>query len=423
VPALTDKKNDQPVGTPINVASKSRYELFSPVVLTLVIAMVALFSCEAAVRFIVYVGKPSLTENPQYHVKFLVAKKVTSEQDNILLMGDSLMKAGIYPELITAKLRKINKRIRVVNLAVNGSTQTDAIAYLEFLREKGIKPRVVVYDYEVANTGSNSTANNSSYKAASLNSLAPAIGMAQNAATPAPVSSSANKSMGSSVSRGYLFDGLLSRPNNFWKSCELFCADQLYLVRYRASIKTLILEFLKACKFPARFERKSYVEPTDWDDYGTTPDGMSPNHKLIFEENRSDQAKAIATSRPTSPQSEYYKYRPDAYQPIIEYCQLNQIPLVLLWLPHQSSIYREFYYRAPYTESWFRQQFESYAQKQWVHPVFLNTLSEDSNFFTDYRHLSTYGCVKATELFAAALQDPKYVALVKPSDTASEAKK
>jgi hypothetical protein len=336
-------------------------------------------------------------------------------------MGDSLMKAGIYPELITAKLRKINKRIRVVNLGVNGSTQNDAIAYLEFLREKGIKPRAVVYDYEVANTGSNTAANKAPYQAASLNSSAAAIGMNRNVA-PENVSASV-KSTGSSASKGYLFDGLLSRPNNFWKSCELFFSDQLYLVRYRASIKALILEFLKACKFPARFERKSYVEPTDWDDYGTTPDGMSPNHKLIFEENRSDQARAIATCRSNSPQSEHYKYRPDAYQPIIEYCQLHQIPLVLLWLPHQSSIYREFYYRAPYTEPWFRQQFDAYAQQPGVHPIFLNTLDEDSNFFTDYRHLSTYGCIKATELFAKALQDPNNVELVKALNAGFEAKK
>jgi hypothetical protein len=423
VPVLTDKKNDQPVATPTNDGSKSRDVSFNPIVLTLTIVIVTLFVCEVAVRFIVYVGKPSLTENPQYHVKYLVAKKITNEQDNVLLMGDSLMKAGIYPELVTAKLRKVNKRIRVVNLSVNGSTQSDAIAYLEFLREKGVKPRLVVYDYEVSNTGSNTATNNSAYKVASLSSVAPAIGMSRNTAAAAPVSALVNKSVGASASRGYLFEGLLSRPNNFWKSYELFFSDQFYLVRYRATLKTFILEFLKSCKFPARFERKSFVEPRDWDDYGTTPDGMSPNHKLIVEENRSDQAKAIAPSHSTSPQSEYYKYEPDAYQPIIEYCQQNQIQLVILWLPHQSSIYREFYYRAPYTESWFRQQFDCYAQRPWVHPIFLNTLSEDSNYFTDYRHLSTYGCVKASELFATGLLEPKNVALVRTSDTASDSPK
>jgi hypothetical protein len=384
-----------------------------------------LFICEVAVRFIVYVGKPSLTENPQYHLKYLVAKKITNEQDNVLLMGDSLMKAGIYPELVTAKLRKINKRIRVVNLGVNGSTQSDAIAYLEFLREKGVKPRLVVYDFEVSNTGSNTATKNSAYKVASLSSAAPTVGMNLNTAlaateAPAVASVSAKGKTGPFASKGYLFEGLLSRPNNFWKSFELFFSDQSYIVRYRATIKTFILEFLKSCKFPARFERKSFVEPKDWDDYGTTTDGMSPNHKLILEENRLEQAKAIAPSHSTSPQSEYYKYEPDTYRPIIEYCQQNQIPLVLLWLPHQSSIYREFYYQAPYTESWFRQQFDSYAQKPGVHPIYLNTLNEDSNFFTDYRHLSTYGCVKASELFAAALLEPSNKALVRSSDATVE---
>jgi hypothetical protein len=285
VPALTDKINDQPVAAPHDVGSKSRRVSFNPIVQTLAIVIVTLFACEVAVRFIVYVGKPSLTENPQYHVKYLVAKKITNDQDNVLLMGDSLMKAGIYPELVTAKLKKINKRIRVVNLGVNGSTQSDAIAYLEYLREKGVRPRLVVYDYEVSNTGANTGNNSSGYKVASGNAPNSTIGIRLNAADSASTTDAKSAAALTtpppdrkvvSESSGYLFEGLLSRPNNFWKSCELFFSDQFYSVRYRATIKTFILEFLKSCKFPARFERKSFVEPRDWDDYGTTNDGMSP---------------------------------------------------------------------------------------------------------------------------------------------------
>jgi hypothetical protein len=453
VPALRDKKDNQPVTEQPGAARVSGYNSFNAVTVTLAIVILSLFICEVAVRFIVYVGKPSLTENPQYHLKYLVAKKLSNQQDNVLLMGDSLMKAGIYPELVTAKLRKINKRIRVVNLGVNGATQADAIAYLEFLRKKEVKPRLVVFDYEVSNTGNtdfnagsntdSSAGSDGDSSSAIKNSPAatPAPAPAAPAATPASVTAPAatnstsvppvpagisasshsvaaghDKESKSSRSKNYLFEGLLSRPDNFWKSCDIFCSDQFYLVRYRGIIKTFIMEFLKTCTFPARFERKSFVEPRDWDDYGTTPDGMSPNHKLILETNRADQEKAIAPSHNTSPQSASYKYEPNAYEPIIEYCQQHQITLVLLWLPHQSSIYQEFYYRAPYTESWFKQQFESYAKKSYVHPIYLNTLDEDSNYFTDYRHLSTYGCVKASELFATALLEPKNVELIRAPD-------
>jgi hypothetical protein len=431
VPTLTDQKNGQSETQMPGEVRASGRRSFKAALVTLAIVILSLFICEIAVRFIVYVGKPSLSENPQYHLKYLVAKKLSNEQDNVLLMGDSLMKAGIYPELVTAKLRKINKRIRVVNLGVNGSTQTDAIAYLEFLRKKEIKPRLVVYDYEVSNTGSNTGVNAGSNTVSKIRTNSQSQPASKNSpidevTSSPPVSATATsqnvvvaplaKKLELSNSKGYLFEGLLSRPNDFWKSCDIFFSDQSYLVRYRGIIKTFIMEFLKTCTFPARFERKSFIEPRDWDDFGTTPDGMSPNHKLIFETNRAEQEKAIAPSHSTSPQSASYKYEPGAYDPIIDYCQEHKIPLVLLWLPHQSSIYQEFYYRAPYTESWFKQQFESHAQRSYVHPIYLNTLDEDSNYFTDYRHLSTYGCVKASELLSTSLLKSTNVDLVKDSN-------
>jgi len=363
---------------------------------TIVLAIAALFVCELVARFVVYLGKPASAENPQYHMKYLVASKLFKQHDNIILCGDSLMKNGLYPELMSAKLKSINPKIRVINLAVNGGTQQDAIIYLDYLEQRGIKPRCVVFDYEVTNTGTNKAA----FTAVGVNN--------------APAHKVEDK-----TSRGYLFDGLLQRPKDFIGSLDVAFSDFFYLNRHRGHLKQFILEFLRAIQYPIRFERKAFFELNDTSDIGTTDAGMSPNHRLLPEEDRLSQKKAIWTFHPTSPQTAGYAYNAKAYDPIMDYCQQHKIPLVLVWLPHLSSIYREFYYQAPYTEDFFRQQFESYARRPYVHPIYLNKLEEDYNYYTDYRHLSTYGCVKASELFSATLLEPRYSELIQQSSSSS----
>lgn len=339
---------------------------------------------EAIARFIIFLSKPAVSANPQLQIKYLVAKSLSSEQDNIVLCGDSLMKAGIYPELITARLRQINKHIRVVNLAVNSGTQLDAISYLEYLRKRDIKPKLVVYDYEVLNTGGT--------KGMSTSAVA---------AAPAPTMLS--------LRHDYVTDGLLSRPTQFPENFTIYLEDCLYLLRHRGNLKRNILEFMRALKYPARFERKAFSELCDSNDVDTTTDGMSPNHRLM---NVADQERAIKGFHDISPQSDSYQYIPEAYSPIIDYCQKHHLPLMLLWLPHQSALYQKFFYRSPYTELWFKTQFAMYGKLPGCSTLYLNTLGDDPIFYTDFRHLNTYGCIKVSNLFADALMLPQYHELI-----------
>ena len=111
---------------------------------TLPLMLLSLVVCEGFSRFFVFLSKPACSPNPQYDAKYLVADTVSGANDNITLFGDSLIKQGLYPELITSKLQSLNERVRVVNLATSGGSQEDAICYLEYLRGKGIKPKLVI---------------------------------------------------------------------------------------------------------------------------------------------------------------------------------------------------------------------------------------------------------------------------------------
>jgi hypothetical protein len=329
---------------------------------------------ELLARFVVFAAKPPYSSNPQYDSKYLVAKTLRQCDDNIILCGDSLMKQGIYPELLSSKLHKVNEHIRVVNLAVNGGSQSDAIKYLDFVQARGIKPRLVIFDYEVA---------------MSANEKSPA-------ADPTHLD-------------GYLLSGLLSRPHDFVQQCELVFSDCSFLVRQRGGIKHLLLDFLSSLPNARLFEQQSIQPLTVVTGREISESGMAPEFRLSSENDSVNQRRFIEyNSYERSPKSGHFIYNTDSYLQIIRYCQKHELPLVLTWLPHQVSVYDKYWYSAPYTESWFKQNFDNLEKEKFVFPLYINNFPEDPAFYFDYRHLSNYGCVKATELMADSLVQPKF---------------
>jgi hypothetical protein len=340
------------------------------VAVSLVLVLLNLAVVEFGTRFIVFLGKPAASQNPQFDSKKLVADTIYAGQDNIILCGDSLMKQGIYPELLSSKLHKWNDYIRVVNLATNAGTQKDAIAFLNYVvKNRGIKPRLVMFDYEIANTGY--TVEESNFE------------------------------WGQKTS--YLFNGALSRPHTLAQFVDILPKDMSLLIRHRGELKHFLVDFLSSLPNIRQYTRKSFFELSDVNDHETSWAGMSPDSRITSEKDRAQQEWRIHSSYKHSPKGGKFAYNHDAYSLIIKYCQQNQIPLVLVWLPHESSVYQEFWYNSQYDSNFFRKEFESYGQEPFVYPVFLNKLPEKCEYFADYRHLNTYGCVKATELMADEL--------------------
>ena len=212
--------------------------------------------------------------------------------------------------------------------------------------------------------------------------------------------------------KSYLFRGKLARPKDFLACLQIEMCDYSYLVRQRGNIKHSILDFLTALASPNLFQRKTFFELNDVDDFVASHSGMAPDSKLTSPKDRAEQEIRIHATYEHSPRSRHFQYNPAAFSVIVKYCQAQQIPLVLLWLPHQSSVYRHFWYQAPYTELWFRQKFEEFGQQQFVYPLYLNNLEENCGYYADFRHLSTWGCIKASEMLGDALGKPKYSGLI-----------
>jgi hypothetical protein len=340
--------------------------------------LIALCAGELIGRFIVFNGKAADSNNPQFDTKYRVANSLLASDANIALCGDSLMKEGIYPELITASLNKNYPSVRASNLAVTGGTQLDAIKYLEYLKQRKVKPRLVVFDYEVTNTCLPTMANNIDW----------------------------------GQTRSYLFKGMLSRPRNLRETAQLLPSDVSYLVRQRANIKRSLCDFFSALPSQKIFAKKSFFDLNNSPQLEVSESGMAPNNKITATVDWSEEKQKIGFFTPYCPQSAAYKYNPEAYSLIIDYCRINQLPLLMVWLPHQTKVYEALYYKAPYDQSWHKKQFEAYTKLPFVHAEYLNVVPNDAIYFHDYRHLNTYGCVKASELLAQALHKPEYQSLL-----------
>ncbi|HEY9680490.1 MAG TPA: hypothetical protein V6C86_02765 [Oculatellaceae cyanobacterium] len=368
---LLEHKATSNVGEPsAPIRSLNEFErrrvLFRHILMTTAVVIITFFFCEFIADFVVFLGKPANSQNPQYDIKAIVANTLWPKDDNVILCGDSLMKQGIFPELLAAKLHRINGHIRVVNLATNAGSQKDAICFLKYIIKRGIKPRLVVFDYEVANTGFTTDEINQEW----------------------------------GQKKSYLFNGVLSRPTEFGKCCEIYASDLSLLIRHRGNLKHFTMDFLSSLPNPQQFKKRTFYDLDDVNDRGTSWSGMSPDHRLSSTQDKSNEHWRISYTSNYCPRSGHFAYNRNAYSYIIQFCQQNQIPLALVWLPHEKSVYNECWYQEPFDASFFRREFESYAKEPFVFPVFLNTLPEDYSMFSDYRHLSTYGCVKATELLA-----------------------
>lgn len=340
-----------------------------------VVGMILCFAlCELTCRFFVLLGKPTLTSNPQYHAKYLVAKTVTPWSDNIVLCGDSLVKQGLYPELIAARLQHINPQIRVVNLAVNGGSQSDAIEYLEYLKEiRCTKPRLVVFDFEVGATGVTRPSN--------------------------PGTLASSKSL----------EREMHRKTRSW--LDLRPDECSMLIRARGCVKHMFLDFLSVISYPALFDERSTIELTNGGDTSSYC-GMSPVHNVTLDRELTKRDALVRTDWSTGPASGYFKYHPEVYAPIIEYCQKNEIPLMLVWLPHERYMYDRYWYKEPFNQEWFKARFAEYKRNIFVFPAYLNDLKTDHSWFSDYRHLSTKGCIATSERLAEEIAKPEYRSLI-----------
>jgi hypothetical protein len=326
---------------------------------------------EMAARGFAFTAQPPLSSSVAYDQKFRVASHIHNDHQFILLMGDSLMSRGINPDLLRVLLHKGGiKDINVANLAMDGGTQANSVKYLEFLRiQHHFKPRLIVYDFEVSNTGR--PGKNSDVRPENDNT--------------------------------YLYRYLLSQPKDPRRKFLGWIEDTFALARYQSQFKEYLCEFCDQVANTHPFYQhwlRELVSNT-WTEFGTY--GGAAAYQILDESElpaQRDIARKFLAKGPNSPQ---YQCNFEFYWLIRAYCRGQHIPLVIVWLPHMTSVYDQYFYKAPYTRTWFLKNFMDYKE-QYCFPVNLNQIPENTSFYQDFRHLSSYGATRTTELLAQYLE-------------------
>ncbi len=338
--------------------------------------LIAFCFTELTTRFVVSLWLPPTSPAQLYEQKYLVARGLLPLHPYIIGVGDSLMKQGIYPELMTNLLHDKHVDVPFVNMAVNGGSQEDAIKYLDYLRSKGVVPLLLIFPFSVENFG---------FEQPQLN-------------------------MHWGQTDSYLYQGILARPHNLLKKLALLPADYSLFVRHRGSLKHKINEFVfwqgsyrGVCELTERPLR-------DGTNLEISRMGMGPCHSMLDESLMEIQRERFIKQRDAaSPKKAGYIFHAGTNDLLLNYCQKWHLNLCFVWLPHIGSLYDKYFYAPPYTHQYFRDLLLSYRRYPNVSTLDLNTGIEDLKYFDDFRHLSTYGNLKTTERLAdCLLNDPQF---------------
>ncbi len=170
-----------------------------------------------------FCSHPLVSRHRQYDQKYMVANTMFPHNKYVVLMGNSMINKGVYPELLTELLKKGGiKDVRVVNLALDGGAQSDALKYLGFLAQRGVQPALVIYNFDVQSTQHQSNM------------------------------------FASNQDKTFLYNSLLDRPKDLRRSLLSNIDRTITLIRYREQYKTYIDDFFATCANDMAFSRSLF---------------------------------------------------------------------------------------------------------------------------------------------------------------------
>ena len=341
--------------------------------------LLCLLLVEMLSRFLVNMGEAPSSHSREFDTKYSLAltkpDKSEKKHAQIILLGNSYMMRGIYPELLKARLQAAGKKVSVRNLAASGSTPAMNQFLLESAMHKGNKPRLVIYAISPVILNRHYLANDT--------------GNPEQAFT-------------------HSYMGRCHGAKKKKLSCR---AGALYMVRYQDFLRNELRNapsriFENSAAMKIRPERFPLTE--------VSPDGWSPGYPVYAPEEfnrRFAIAHASKTQRDiTERLLGNFEWDPQPLQELQNYCQKNKLRLVYLWLP-EGPIWRDYYKRYKISETDFAAHVSQMVASDLngntefinLHDLPLNTYS-----FYNPDHLNTIGGVRSTEALAESLLAPVY---------------
>jgi len=345
------------------------------------VAVVNLVFLETLARLIVVHAKPTTGKTATYDRKFELASKKYRDKPEILLMGDSIMHFGVYPELLDAKLNSMtgnptHSAVNSLNLASPSTSPTMNLLLLKQAVRRNGEPRLVVYNFSPRVFNRNRPPD----------------------------------------SFDHVFeDSLFYRCHNddhhaFSVRFRCFFEENLALLRYRAFLKD---EAEKISKTMFRFDKRlKFPDSNPGREMSST--GWAPAYSIHTEEELlreyRDNPKVAQIFRN---EMNRYAWSAQAIAPFLKYCGEKKIPVLVIWLPEHPLADR-YYETAGVSRQKLAASLKALAVGKDVYVIDWHDKPMSTREFADLDHLNPLGVVKITADLAELLQRPPIASLLKP---------
>jgi hypothetical protein len=346
------------------------------ILVTVLIVIGNLFLLETGARLLVIQAKPLLGKTSTFDRKFQIANKKQTPAPDVLLLGDSLMYFGIYPELLDVLITsKRKKAFRSLNLATPSASVKMNLFLMQRLIQQSGRPKLVIYNF------SPRVFNGSK-----------------------PVDSYDQAFQSSYYQRCFGLKNL-----NWIDNTHCFFERNFALARYRNFLSG---ELEKIPRTWFRFDQRMAFSEGHNPELEISEQGWAPAYsvhtrqslRLAFGDN--DKVEDVFAKELGN-----YQWQTDQIQPLLTYCRQQNIPLLMVWLPEQKLMDR-YYRQIGLSQSALAQKLALLSDEKHVYFLDLSDEPIHQSGFADLDHLNPLGAVKATEKLAQILDKAPYRGLL-----------
>jgi hypothetical protein len=336
---------------------------------------------EAGTRILVSLTQPEQGPSRGFDRKYYLAKTPPDPKNPnyVVLLGDSFTNTGLYPELLSARLKESGLNLNVRNLASSRSTPAMNLFFLKTAQQSRIQPKLVIYNInlEIFNR----------------------FYINHPDATPE-----------NSLKKTYIGQCVYNSPQGFEESADCFLQKYSYFFRYRNYLKQQFNRLDRNIFLTEKMlQRSALTEGCTVME--TSTEGWSPGY-LVY--TKSDYAKAFQVSAQNVAQFQQvtghrFQWDDQAFRQIQAYCIKQHIPFILVWFPYNPV---ENMYYGTSREKTLKQYEKNFAQlSQAPNTWFIDLHDTDSNptHYLNTTHLNIVGAIQLTNNLADRILDSQEI--------------
>lgn len=343
--------------------------------LVILIVALNLFLLETGARLLVIQAKPTLGKTPTFDRKFQIANTKQDRTPDVLLLGDSLMYFGIYPELLDVLFSSRKNGFNSLNLATpSASVEMNLFLMKRLVHQSGL-PKLVIYNFSprVFNGSHEVDEYDEAFKTSYY----------QRCFEPA------NPSINNNL--------------------RCFLERNFALARYRDFLNG---EMEKMPRTWFQFHQRMAFSEDDNPEFEISGKGWAPAYNVHTP--KSLHAKFGDNEKVEDVfQKELgnFQWTTEKILPLLAYCRKMEVPVLIIWLPEQKLMDR-YYRQIGLSQKMLASRLRQLSDEKHVYFLDLSDMPIQQSGFSDLDHLNPLGSVKTTEKLAGVLAGNPYYSLL-----------